>query len=190
MRLEARASGRGFKNGRKFNFAGGTIDGGRSIPGRIDQLLRPASLWFGSAAMRGGVHVSMKEELETIVGAGNARDDKKTLANYVFDLSRLCDACRPWNGERGWMSTIEPRYERCRGTEGFHSQPWAPVPLPRQERTADRGGARHGTLRTGTEGPSEAVPNQEWYRAGKGDVRGPEESLPEGILPLVPRLGG
>jgi Fe-S oxidoreductase len=38
-------------------------------------------------------------------------------------VSRLCDAWRPWKGERGWMGTIEPRYKRRRGTEGLYSQP-------------------------------------------------------------------
>ncbi|HME45760.1 MAG TPA: (Fe-S)-binding protein [Syntrophorhabdales bacterium] len=38
-------------------------------------------------------------------------------------VSRLCDAWRPWKGERGWMGTIEPTYKRRRGTEGLYGQP-------------------------------------------------------------------
>ena len=49
--------------------------------------------------------------------------DLRVTYHDACSVSRLCDAWRPWKGERGWMGTIEPRYKRRRGTEGLYGQP-------------------------------------------------------------------
>jgi Fe-S oxidoreductase len=49
--------------------------------------------------------------------------DLRLTYHDACSVSRLCDAWRPWKGERGWMGTIEPRYKRRRGAEGLYGQP-------------------------------------------------------------------
>jgi len=37
-------------------------------------------------------------------------------------ISRLCDPWTPWNGERGWMGTVNPPLKRRRGQSGLYFQ--------------------------------------------------------------------
>jgi len=102
--------------------------------------------------------IHLLEFADKAIGNGSLKPTKEVDLRLTYhdacSVSRLCDAWRPWKGERGWMGTIEPRYQRRRGTEGLYSQPrnilnaipgLTVVEMPRTRENAFCCGAGRGT---------------------------------------------